>query len=364
MLVEIRAVLGLEIERALDAQQPRVEQPLRRAAEVLEDAQQRVDRRVLDLVARATHEVQRLGRDVAVRARDRRRLDRRLREVLHERRRRARASRRPRGRRDPWPAGRARSTTRARACRRRRASPSSGRASRVSIVRRGRLDLRQRREQLLDPARVRARSACARRARAGRSACPGRARSRRGRARPSARGVVAPRSRRRSITRSHSAAGRVAASRSSAIDLGLEPRLAAAQLRDLDLIERLVELAVEDQHARGGEPRLAVAEQAGAVEPGAVVVRDLGLVLAPDREQRLDHDRGVFVVGDAAAREADDRAPRIAAMVALPRVRACEQAGVGLPVRDALVRPRERFLRRGVVGKLRRARCRRARSPR
>ena len=40
-------------------------------------------------------------------------------------------------------------------------------------------------------------------------------------------------------------------------------------------------------------------------------------------------------------------------MVALPRVRAREQAGVGLPVRDALGRPRECFLGRRVVGESR-----------
>ena len=78
-------MLGLEIERALDAEQPDVEQPLGRVAEPLEEREQGLDLRGVDLVARAPHEVQRLGRDVSIRAGDRRRRHRRLRDVLDQR---------------------------------------------------------------------------------------------------------------------------------------------------------------------------------------------------------------------------------------------------------------------------------------
>src|SRR5205085_7149174 len=73
--VEVGAVLGLEIERALDAQEPRVEEPLGRAgAGVIDDPQERGDRGGVDLVARAAYEVERLGRDVAIAAGERRRV--------------------------------------------------------------------------------------------------------------------------------------------------------------------------------------------------------------------------------------------------------------------------------------------------
>ncbi len=161
---------------------------------------------------------------------------------------------------------------------------------------------------------------------------------------------VAPRSSFRSTTFSQSAAGRVAASRSSRLISASNRLCAAAQLDDLDLVERILELAAEQQRARRGEPGAAVAELAGAVEPGAVRVGEPRLVVAADRDQRLDQHRGVVVVADPAARQPRDRAPRVGAVEAFPRVRAREQAGVGLPVRDPLARPQERLARGGVVG--------------
>ena len=81
-----------------------------------------------------------------------------------------------------------------------------------------------------------------------------------------------------------------------------------------------------------------------------MLIRDLGLIFAADGDQRLDQHRAVVVVGDPALGEAGDRAAGIAAMEAFPRIRAREQPGVGLPVRDPFGRPRERFFGRGVVG--------------
>ena len=192
--------------------------------------EQRVDRRRLDLVARAAHEVQRLGRDVAIRACDRRRRDGRLGEVLHERdaeREHGTGGMRVailRGRHERGPpllrervGGGERVVVGAREPREDRAGASSaiaGSAAISSLIHRG-------------SSAIGLRSPSARRTTG--VSMPG-TKSARSRAAICA-SVVAPRSSRRSITRSHSAAWRVAASAQHAVDLGLEPALAAAQLR-------------------------------------------------------------------------------------------------------------------------------------
>ena len=307
-LVEVRAVLGLEIERALDAQQPRIEQPLGRARRAARRAASsaRIARR-LDLVARAPHEVQRLGRDVAVRAGDRRRRAPTPRRSTARARRRARAPRRPRARRDPCAGGtsavhhscasasaaRERVVVGAREPREDRAARRSARAGSAAIS-----SSIQRGSSVDRLARRRARAATT-----GVS-MPGHEVGEVAR-RHAARAACAPRSSRRSIDALPLGGGprsrRAAAARLISASSRLWPRRSCD---DLDVIDRLVELAGEDQRARRREPRLAVAELAGAVEAGAVRVPRARLVLAADRDQRLDHHHRVFVVGDPAARRA------------------------------------------------------------
>ena len=293
-------MLGLEIERALDAQQPRVEQPLGCRCEPLDDLEQRVDRVRLDLVARAPHEMQRLCRDVAIRAGDRRGRLGCLGDVLDERdAEREHGTRRVRvailrGWRQGGPP-----FLRERVGRRERAVVGT---SESREDRRGRrLDGGQRGDQIGDPVRIERdrlgvaeRTLDRRRVEAGDEigevAC--------GHLRESLRAAVEP-------ALDHAipvGGGTDRGEPEQAVDLGLVATLAAAELDDLDLIERLLEAVREDQRARGREPALAVAEHAATFEPGAVLVGDLGLILATDRDQRIDHDHRVFVVGDPPAR--------------------------------------------------------------
>ena len=56
---------------ALDPEDPEIEDPLGGAAEVLDHAEERLDGGVVDLVARAANEMERLGGDMAIGAGDR-----------------------------------------------------------------------------------------------------------------------------------------------------------------------------------------------------------------------------------------------------------------------------------------------------
>ena len=346
--LEIRAMLGLEIERALDPQEPGIEQPFRRIAEPLDEREQRANRDRLDLVPGAPHELERLGRDVAVRARDRRGGHRCFGDVLHERDPEREhdagcvgiAVLGRRGERRP-PFGREqirgfeRIVLGAReALEDRRGGRTDGGQGADEVADRARIDRQWLRfaERALDRCRLHVRDEIGEVAR--------------GELRQSPRPALEP----ALDDRQPFFGGPDRGEPEQPVDLGLVPALATAELDDLDVIDRLVELADEDARARGDQPRLAIGEHALAVEAGAVLDRDLRLILAADREQRIDHDHRVVIVGDAAAREPGDRATRIATVEAFPRERAREQARIALPVRDALECPAELFARR-VVGR-------------
>ncbi len=133
-----------------------------------------------------------------------------------------------------------------------------------------------------------------------------------------------------------------------AIDRRLEPVLAAAQLRRLHLRERAVEIAGEHQRHRPGDPRLAEAEHAHAIDARRVVERERRLVLAPERDQRVDELARVLRRRQPRAREPGEHAAELAAVEALPRVGAGEQLGIVVPLVQPLLCPAEAVAALGI----------------
>ena len=240
---QVAAVLGVETSaRSTRSSQVSTSHSCPGSCSAMRSNRRNRPRRLIELVAGAADQVQRLGRDVAVRARQRRRRARGQREVAGERdAERGTKPRWRRGRRGPWPARPARSTTPGPGDRRRqrRLAGQSEPLVDGALVPGQR---RQRRAQALEPRRDHVEAAAlAERARHRRRRQPGHevgevAGGHAGQAhRPVLEAVR---------DRLVPLGGRPDARQAQhAVDLGLEAALAAAQLDDLDVLERAIEIA-------------------------------------------------------------------------------------------------------------------------